>query len=234
MIDIHCHLIPKLDDGPSSWDESLQMVEVAVSDGIRSAYATPHWIQGSTWCPRPDVVKEGVDELNRRIRSRGLEFTVWGGMEVALTHDIPELLQNGDILKLGGSEYILLEVPYISLPYGMTSLIDEVKSMGVVPVLAHPERNVDFQNKPEVIEEFVSLGALVQVTSSSFCGYFGTEAQECAIKFAEMDVISVLASDGHSPETRPPIISSGLAVVEEIVGESRAGDLVERTHSLFG
>ncbi len=101
MIDIHCHLIPNVDDGPSSWEESLEMAKIASQDGIRITIATPHWIQGTKWEPNPDAIKKKVDELNKKLRENEIPLDVLPGMEVGISENLPKIVSSGEVLTLG-------------------------------------------------------------------------------------------------------------------------------------
>ncbi|MER3447687.1 MAG: tyrosine protein phosphatase [Candidatus Dadabacteria bacterium] len=230
MIDIHCHLIPNLDDGPNSWEESLEMARIALRDGIRVAIATPHWIQGTKWEPNPDAIKKKVDELNKKLRENEISLNVLPGMEVGISENLPRLVSSGEVLTLGGSRYLLVETPFVSIPHGIEEIIFNLKVIGVYTVLAHPERNQEIQKDPKRILELTGAGAFIQVTSGSFCGNFGEKAKRCAIQFAKDGAIDAVASDAHSIEKRPPIITDGLRVLEELIGKDQTEELVANTY----
>ncbi|MEE9253192.1 MAG: CpsB/CapC family capsule biosynthesis tyrosine phosphatase [Thermodesulfobacteriota bacterium] len=234
MIDIHCHLLPNVDDGSSSWEESLKMVGIAAKDGIEFAYATPHWIQGTRWSPNPQAVKSGVDELNSRIEEEGIDFKVLPGMEIGIAENLAELIDSSKVLPLGDTNCVLIEIPFMPLPLGFGRIIDEIKAVGVTPVLAHPERNMYFQQEPGRIAEYVDDDTYVQVTASSLWGVFGEPAKQCAMDFARMGYIHALASDAHSAEDRPPVISKGFKVLEGVIGFEKARKISQYTAQLFG
>ncbi len=233
MIDIHCHLLPNIDDGPKSWEESLDMIRIGYGDGIRGAVTTPHWIQGTNWQPSPDTVRGMVDEFNDRIKKEGIEFTVYPGMEIGIIPDLPRIVSNGDVLTLAGSDFILIEIPFYNLPLGIEEVIFGLEAMGKTPVLAHPERNREFQIAPRRIKELVGMGALVQVTASSLSGGFGDAARDCAIEFAKMGVLHFVSSDAHSRKHRTPVVSKGLAVIEKKIGKDAVSDLVSNTYQII-
>lgn len=233
MIDIHCHFLPNIDDGPKSWEESIEMVKIACGDGIRGAVMTPHWIQGTNWQPTPDTVRGLVEEFNDRIKKEGLDFEVYPGMEIGIIADLPKVLSNGDVLTLADSDFILIEVPFYNLPLGIEEVIFGLETMGKTAVLAHPERNREFQNAPRRIMELVGMGALVQVTASSLSGGFGDAAKGCAIEFAKMGVLHFVSSDAHSKKHRTPVVSNGLAVIEKKIGKEAVDNLVSNTYQII-
>jgi protein-tyrosine phosphatase len=230
MIDIHCHLLPNVDDGPSSWEESLEMARIASQDGIRVTIATPHWIQGTKWEPNPAAIKMMVDELNKRLKENEIPLNVLPGMEVGISENLPKLVSSGEVLTLGGSRYLLVETPFVSIPRGIEEIIFNLKVIGIYPVLAHPERNQELQKNPKRILELTGAGAFIQVTSGSFCGNFGEKAMRCVVQFAKDGVIDAVASDAHSTEKRPPVVTDGLKVLEELIGKDQIEVLVANTY----
>jgi protein-tyrosine phosphatase len=234
MIDIHCHFLPNVDDGPTSWDESLEMARLASQDGIRVAVTTPHWIQRTRWEPSPDEIKSKVRELNKRLVENEIALTIIPGMEVGISENLPKLVSSGQILTLGESQYLLIEIPYVSLPYGIEEIIFNLKVIGIHPILAHPERNQELQKNPKKILELVKAGASVQVTAGSFCGYFGQQAKQCAIQIAKYGVLHAVASDAHSSKKRVPNLTDGLKVVEECIGREEVQSLLINTYRFAG
>ena len=230
MIDIHCHLLPNIDDGPSSWEESLEMARMASQDGIRVTIATPHWIQGTKWEPNPHEIIRKVDELNKKLKENEIPLNVLPGMEVGISENLPKLVSSGEVLTLGGSRYILVETPFVSIPHGIKEILSNLKVIGIHPVLAHPERNQELQKNPKKILELSNAGAFIQVTSGSFCGNFGEKAKRCVIQFAKDGVIEAVASDAHSTEKRPPIVTNGLKVLEEFIGKDQIEALIANTY----
>jgi protein-tyrosine phosphatase len=233
MIDIHCHLLPNVDDGPKSWEESLEMIRIAAGDGIKGAVTTPHWIQGTNWQPRPEKVREVVAELNSRIGKAGLDFEVFPGMEIGIIPDLPRYVSKGDVLSLADSHFVLIEIPFYSLPLGIEEVIYGLRSIEKTPVLAHPERNREYQGAPKRILELVGMGALVQVTASSLTGGFGDDAKSCSIEFAKLGALHFISSDAHSNKHRPPLVSKGLAVVEKKIGRDAADEIVSNTYKII-
>ena len=233
MIDIHCHLLPNIDDGPKSWEESIEMVKIARGDGITGAVTTPHWIQGTNWQPTPETVRGVVAEFNVRIKEAGLDFVVYPGMEIGIIPDLPRVLSHGDVLTLADSDFILIEIPFYSLPLGLEEVIFGLETMGKTPVLAHPERNREFQSSPKRIRELAGMGALVQVTASSLSGGFGDAARSCAIEFAKLGALHFVSSDAHSKKHRTPMVSNGLAVIEKKLGREAVDELISNSYQII-
>jgi len=230
MIDIHCHLLPNVDDGPTSWDDSLEMARIASQDGIQIAVTTPHWIQGTKWEPSPNEINEKVEVLNKKLKENEIPLTILPGMEVGISENLRKLVSSGEVLTLGKSNYLLVEIPYVSLPYGIEEIIFNLKVVGIYPILAHPERNQELQKNPKRILELVNAGAFIQVTAGSFCGLFGERAKQCVMQFARFGVLHAVASDAHSVKERAPILTGGLKVMEELVGREEVHLLLANAH----
>ncbi|MDA2918207.1 hypothetical protein MYX76_01710 [Desulfobacterota bacterium AH_259_B03_O07] len=233
MIDIHCHLLPNIDDGPSSWEESIELAQMLSEEGVKIAITTPHWIKGSGWEPNSENVKDMVDELNLKIKEESISLTVLPGMEVGITENILELVNQGRILTLNGGSYLLLETPFISIPLGIEEVIFRLKESGIVPIFAHPERCREIQSNPKRLKDISENGALIQITTSSLLGYFGHEAMECANFLANENLVNIIASDAHSATNRPPIIKRGLTKLTEIVGEERVNNIKEKAYDII-
>lgn len=232
MIDLHCHLLPNIDDGSCSWEESLDMVRIAHEDGIRGIVTTPHWIEGTNWTPATGVVRDMVSEMNQRIEDAGMDFKVYPGMEVGITADLTGLIERDRILTLAEGDYLLLEVPFHSLPLGITEIVSQLRSIDKLAVLAHPERNRELQYKPSNIMEYVDAGALIQVTAGSLAGDFGQSARKCAIEFAKMGALDFVSSDAHSVRYRKPIVSEGLKALEKAVGKDIVSSVIDASYGV--
>lgn len=221
MIDIHCHILPGVDDGPSEPEVSLEMAIKAASEGITAIVATPHWIQGTNWETDSSVVKKKTGEINKLLSGHNVPLKVFTGMEVALTDRLPQLIERGEVLTLADTDCLLLDMPYGSLPYGIEIILQELVSCNITPVIAHPERNTDFQSNPKIVKKFIDKGAMIQITSTSFLGNFGNEARKCAEEFAKMNIIDFIATDAHSVNKRPPLVKEAFRIWEKCSGGSR-------------
>jgi protein-tyrosine phosphatase len=233
LIDIHCHLLPDIDDGPDSWEESLELAKLLTDEGVEIAITTPHWIKGSSWQPESGHVVDLVHQLNLKLREKDIPLSVLPGMEVGINEKLPELVSSREILTLGGGKYILVETPYVSIPFGIKEIIFRLKVSGFEPILAHPERCSEIQANPKTLKDIVDDGASAQVTTSSFLGYFGRGARECAIKLAKEGLIHFLASDAHSPDKRPPEIKKALTMLGDIIGRAEAKTIEDRAGQII-
>jgi protein-tyrosine phosphatase len=228
LIDIHCHLLPGIDDGPNSWEESVKLAKLLSNEGVDTAIATPHWIKGSEWQTDSSHVLELVNELNLKLGEEKIALNVLPGMEIGINENLVDLTRNGKILTLGGGNHILVETPYVSIPYGIKEIIFRLKVSGIEPILAHPERCGEIQSNPKALKDIVDSGALIQVTTSSLLGYFGKRAKECAISLAKEGLVHFVASDAHSPDKRPPIIKEALTLLKNLIGEENTRAIERR------
>ena len=233
LVDIHCHVLADIDDGPSDWEQSLNMARVAEDNGISTIVTTPHWIQGTSWQPSYKTVLEKIDKLNELLTSKKINLKVLSGMEVGISENLVDLLNSGEILTLANSKYVLIEIPYISLPFGLEEIVFEIISAGYIPLLAHPERNKELQTNPGRILDLIDRGALAQITAGSLCGDWGDNAKDCSVEFANMDAIFAVASDGHSSNSRPPEMLSGLRVLESLVGEDKVLEILSNSEKII-
>ncbi len=169
-----------------------------------------------------------VYELNKRLKEENIPLKVLPGMEVGITANLAELVDKGRVLTLGGGSHLLVETPFISIPYGIEGLIHRIKEAGIVPIFAHPERCREVQSNPKRLKDIFDAGALIQVTTASFLGYFGNGAKQCATSLAKEGLVHLVASDAHSPKERPPVINKAFSILHDILGEEGSRAIKER------
>lgn len=229
MIDIHCHILPGMDDGPATWDDAIEMCRVAVADGIEEIVATPHMTPG-LYQNGPGEVRKMVDESNERIRELGLPLVIHPGGDVRFTADLPQCVDADRVPVLGGKSgdrrYLVCELPAPMVPPNSQSVFFELQLRGITPIITHPERNVELQTNLDLLYRFVCDGALAQVTAESLTGGFGPEAAVAARKMLACNLVHVIASDAHSPLHRRPILSGGVTAAAKVVGAARAHEMV--------
>jgi len=207
MIDIHCHILPGLDDGAQTMEEAVAMARTAVEDGITTMVATPHYWEGM-FTPTAQEVRRAVGDLQDRLADEGILLKLLPGHEVMMGTKVPERLRKGDLLTLGdGGEYLLIELPVFDIPMCTEQVLFEVMSLGVTPILAHPEKNAGIQQDPALLARIVERGCLVQMDADSLArGRWGGTARFAA-RLLKAGLVHLIASDGHSSRQRPPLIS---------------------------
>jgi protein-tyrosine phosphatase len=219
MIDIHCHILPGIDDGAKALPESLEMARIFEQTGYSHVVATPHAVPGTTWMTEPEDIQIRLVELNRAIAKAGIQLKVLPGMEIALDPNIVGLLDHGKLQTLAGTSYVLIEPPFQRLPLGWEHAIFDVLSRGYKILLAHPERCAQLATKPQLCDQLIESGAYFQVNWDSFSGHHGRTTQKMAIYLASKGFIHCLATDSHDAVHRNPSQAQTASNrIEELIG----------------
>lgn len=220
-VDTHLHLLPSLDDGPADWEASLAMAEVAIADGTTHVIVTPHANYQFAFDPVHSAELGAL--LQEKLNSR---LQIMLGCELHLTYEnVQAVLAAPQTYALNASRYVLVEFPEFFERRSMGTALQQMRDCGLVPVLAHPERNPVFQQHPEALDEYLRQGCLSQVTASSFRGRFGKRAQQFSQELLRGERIHLIASDGHSAEQRSPRLSVGAEFIAEQADEEVAAAL---------
>jgi protein-tyrosine phosphatase len=224
FVDIHCHILPSIDDGPRDWDEALAMARLAAEHGTSTIIATPHQL-GSFSKNRGNDIRALVAELQQRLDSAAIPLRVLSGGEVRIEPGLADGLARGDLLSLGDHRrHVLIELPHeIYLP--LDPLLDDLARRKIVGILAHPERNQGLLRRRELLAPLIDVGCLTQVTAGSLCGTFGPDAKELAEWLLENGLIHIVASDGHGSRSRRPLIRRAHELIEAITDRQTADDL---------
>ena len=225
MIDLHAHVLPGLDDGPRTLDESLAMCRLAAADGTTVVVGTPHMLDG-VHNAAPDATRERAADLREALAKEGMPLRIEVGGDVHITPDLPERLARGEALTVAdGGEYLLLETPSDVWLADQSQLLFELQIGGVTPILTHPERNVAVQDKPDLLLPLVEAGNLVQVTAASLQGEWGKAPRRCACELIERGLAHFVASDAHSATWRPPGLTRARAIVEGLLSPEAAEEM---------
>jgi protein-tyrosine phosphatase len=229
LIDLHCHLLPGIDDGPATLAEALAMARLAVEHGIREARVTPHLHVGR-WDNDLARISVAVDAHRAALTANDIPLKLSFAAEVRASYDIVPWIEEGRVPFLGefeGKKVLLLELPHSHVPVGADKLVEWLLARGIRPMIAHPERNKDIVRKADKILPFVRLGCLLQLTADAVAGRFGAESAARAAQLLGEGWVFVLASDAHDTTSRPPRIAPGRQAAARIVGEEEARKLVE-------
>ena len=228
MIDLHCHILPNMDDGADSWETSLNMCRQASNKGIKTIVATPHTLNG-IYDNHPKDIEEKVKILNQKIKENNIPLKILPGSEVHLCADIIEAIKKKEILTLNKSDYILLEFPHTQIPLHIEEILFQIQIMGITPILSHVERNLKFQQKPALLSRLIQKGALAQITAASLCGFFGPIPKKISQKFLSEELVYSIASDAHtdSKEGRGSFFSQALTEASKIISHQAALNLVQ-------
>ena len=226
MYDLHSHILPGVDDGAKTMDDAMQMAIVAADGGTRVMLTTPH---------RKDItenfsvgyIQHLLGEFNEDIEKKGLKLRLLSGMENHLDLDLPTELDQGRALRINGSRYALVELPFFGRPNYIEEVLFEIQLKGTTPVLAHPERIEAIQKDPDLLVRLVERGMLSQITAGSIVGHFGGEVRRLTRSLLRRGLVHVIASDTHFPSgPRSPVLLPGLEAAAQIVGLDSARAMV--------
>ena len=248
MIDLHAHILPGLDDGAETLDESIEMCWLSYQDGIRTIVATPHILKGIYSNNRSTILAK-VQELNDALKKLRVQSSEFGGKDFdASTHsliaasdafkilpgadvhfslDMLQLCENGEIVTVNDKgRYLMVEFDSQGIPYHAEDVLFQMIMHGIIPIITHPERNLEIARSPNRYYEIIKMGCLGQVTAMSLTGGFGSGVRRIAEKLLKNRLAHVIASDSHSINRRPPILSTALRATEKIVGKEEAQKMV--------
>ncbi|MBB6283135.1 tyrosine-protein phosphatase [Geobacillus subterraneus] len=217
MIDIHTHILPGIDDGAATTEDAIAMAMAAANEGITTIIATPHHQNGSYDNPKPSVLSLAA-ELNEELKRRGIALTVLPGQEVRIHGDLLEGLARGEVMALADTPYILIEFPPDHVPKYAEQLLFDVQLKGLMPVIAHPERNAEIIEYPERLYQLVKRGAFAQLTASSVTGHFGKNIKTFSLQLIEANLAHFIASDAHNTKTRPFRLREAYEVIRKEYG----------------
>jgi protein-tyrosine phosphatase len=227
MIDLHCHILPGLDDGPATMSEALAMASMAAASGTTTVVATPH-IDGR-WGVRPSELSRRVALLEDALSSEGIPLAVRPGGEIDISRFADLRPEDLDRLRLGGGPCLLLESPLSPAAGDSDMLMLRIRGRGEQILLAHPERCPLFQREPERLVRLVDAGVLCSISTGSLRGQFGEQVRGFTIDLLRAGLVHDLASDAHDDWRRPPPLGDSLSEVEaEIPGISGQADWLTR------
>jgi len=222
MVDIHCHILAEVDDGPKSWDVSEQMCRIAKADGIEHIVATPHASHRYAY-DRAHLIQM-LNSLRQRI---GDDPQLSLGCDFHLSYEnLQDVMVHPERYVIGDTRYLLVELSNYGIPAQIAESYAKLIGIGVTPIITHPERNPILQRAPKQILQWIELGCAVQVTASALTGAWGEVASQIAKWLLARDAVHFLASDAHDTRRRPPIMSEARELVAELRGEAVANALV--------
>ena len=197
MVDIHTHILPNLDDGAKSIDESVAIVKKAYENGVTDLVVTPHFIFGSSYNANNKTKEKKYDMLLRRIEKLKLDINIYLGNEIFIDRDIVKFIKDGSAITINNSRYLFFELPMNNDYKHVEDIIFNIKTSGYIPVIAHPERYLIFKDNISLVERFLELGVLFQSNIGSFLGVYGDRVKDTAILLLKHNCIHFIASDTH-------------------------------------
>ncbi len=225
FIDIHCHILPGIDDGSPDMAHTIEMLRIAREDGIEGIVASPHVISGLY-----DNTREGIGEAVARVKSTTNGLALYTGADVHISRDLLENVQRGTLPLINDRNYLLLELPTFVLPpmAEIERIIAGLRVRGVTPVITHPERNVAILEDASILQRLLDMGALCQLTAASITGKFGARIQKACFRMIKKRQVHAVATDAHDVKKRPPVLSEAHAKIANKFGPSQAQKLFIR------
>ena len=218
MVDIHAHIIPRLDDGAETMEEALEMASMAAADGIHHMAATSH---GNYYPYSLQEYEEELEALKRAIQKNKISLKVYPGMEIFLDDAAFSLLEKQQLLSLNNTEYFLVEFPFDESVKAVLHRLEYLKRTGYKVVLAHPERYIFTQKDKELAYYLSEQGCILQVNSGSIAGDFGEVCRRMSERMLDDGIVSVIATDAHDTAYRPPVVQGVLAKLRRKYPESQ-------------
>ncbi|BCA85000.1 tyrosine protein phosphatase [Enterococcus saigonensis] len=233
MIDLHCHILPGIDDGAEDLAASIAMAEKAISQGITHILCTPHHNNGKYTNPKSSVVPQ-VLSLQDELDKRNLPLTVLEGQEVRITGELISEVQNDNILFTDLADtYILIEFPTMDVPAYTEDIFFQLRSLGKIPVIVHPERNAKFREDPNRLIEYLDMGCLAQLTAPSYVGIFGKSIQKTAKEMVEHNLVQMVASDAHGVNKRNFYLKEAYEAITKDFGEEKVAAMKQVAKDLL-
>ncbi|MFC2161164.1 tyrosine-protein phosphatase [Acidobacteriota bacterium] len=228
MIDIHCHILPSIDDGASDVETALRMARFAEQEGVKTIIATPHVFRPPYDYENLFVIQEKWNEFAPLLKSNNIKVELLLGSEVHFVHNLIDgMKSNYPYFGLNRGSYMIVEFPSNHVFSGVKQLFFELTSRGLNLIIAHPERNLVFIRNPALLYDFIKMGVYMQANSGSFSNLYGSRTQEAAYRFLEWNFYHFLASDSHGKHHRSTSISRAFRKIQDLVGHERALGLVE-------
>lgn len=233
LIDLHSHLIPRVDDGAQSIEDALTLAQLAVDEGISKLVLTPHHYNPQ-FINHAQGVIEASRKLQDEINEAGIALKVYPSQEIRIHEQLIDHLYNDDLLCLDEQgRYMLIEFPTQNIPDFSTRILGQLIDLGIRPVIAHPERNHCFAKDFNRLAEFIQMGCIGQVTTSSLAGAFGSTYQDISFQMIEANLCHFMASDCHHKEWRPFNYQVALQVLEKRYSQTKVDEFVNNAEIIF-
>ena len=197
MVDLHCHLLPGIDDGSKNMETSLRLAKEATENGVTHALLTPHHMNGHYMNHKQDIIQR-TQKFQEEINKHNIPLIVFPGQEVRINGQLLEALDNDDILFADeGGKYMLLEFPGNDVPHYTNQMIFELQQRGIIPIIVHPERNTMIMDEPDLLYNLLEKGCISQITASSYVGTFGKKVENFSKDLIAAGQGYIFASDAH-------------------------------------
>lgn len=226
MIDFHTHILPNIDDGSKSIEETFNLIEEAEKVGFEGIILTSHYIENYYETDEPER-EVWLNAIIENLKVKGIKTDLYLANEIYLSENIMSLLEEGKASTINNSCYVLFEMPLNNEPLNLYNVIYSLQENKLIPVLAHPERYSFVQKEPELIYDLIQKGCLMQANYGSILGQYGKKAQFIVRKFLQNNLIHFLGSDVHRQNTIYPRIPEALQMIEDIIGQEKLEKLTD-------
>ena len=221
MIDIHSHILYGVDDGAKNQEISIQMLKIAEKESIESIIATPHYISGIQGYNTSDQLKV-YEELKETIKKNKINIKLYIGNEILINENIVKELKEGKCRTLNNTKYVLVELPMANIPIYTENILYSLIKHNYIPIIAHPERNANIIGDVNILKNYIEIGALAQINTTSIVGLNGKMPQEIAKKLILMGQAHFVATDSHTNRRRSPKINQAFNIVKDLIGEEKS------------
>lgn len=233
MIDIHSHILPKMDDGAADLSVALKMAKLAVKEGVTEIVATPHSYDGVYNCQKAAIL-DACEKFSRELAAAGIALIVHPGAEIRLTPETVALYDSGELLTMGDKENaILLELPELFIQESVIKVIGELVERRLKVIIAHPERNLTIRKNTAITGELVKKGCMLQITAASLIGTFGRPIKKLSEEIIHSTDNVCVATDSHNVSSRPPKIKKAMKRLTGIKGDDFVAGMTERHTNLL-
>ena len=224
MIDVHSHILPNIDDGSRSIDETFNLIKEAKEAGFEGIICTSHYMENYYETDRPER-EVWINAIHENLKNKNIELNLYLGNEIYMSDNIIKLLEDGKATTMNDTSYVLFELPLNVEPMNLYDMVYEMQQYKIVPILAHPERYSFVQTDPELIYDLIDKGVLMQANYGSIVGQYGKKAQMIVQKFLENNMIHMLGTDAHRQNTIYPKIPEILVELKSLIGEEKLNEL---------
>ncbi|MGL6108443.1 tyrosine-protein phosphatase [Romboutsia sp.] len=224
MIDIHCHIVPNVDDGPKNIDEAIEMAKIAQNEGIKTIINTSHYNTSYSDEKNKDLLFKILD-FNQQLKNNNIDIEIATGNEIYLNNILIKTFSKDEIFTMNNSRYILVEFSYDESIYTICNILYELKLKGYKPIIAHTERYSEIQENPEKVEDIIKEGAFIQVNASSVLKKQIPLHHKITHKLLKNNHVHFIATDAHGPTVRRPLIKEAYDYVSKKYGKIFADNL---------
>ena len=224
MIDFHSHILPNVDDGSKSMEETINLIKEAKESGFEAIVSTSHYIEGYYEVPNNER-EEILKKINKELKKTDCNIKIYLGNENYLSNNLINLIKQNRAATMGNSDYVLFELPMNVKPMNIYNVVYDMLENNLKPVLAHPERYTFVQAEPDILYDLIEKGVLMQVNYGSIIGYYGKRAEIIAKKLLKNNMVHFLGSDVHKQNTIYPKIEKILLKINEIVEKEKLEEI---------